>query len=80
MINNHLFKFNIDTGTDVTMILEHVCQQAVGSLSLQATTCKLCGPGHYTLSFVGKFLAKLKKGSHKIEEAVLLSNCFADFY
>ena len=42
----------------------------MGRVGLQATSHKLCGPGHHALSVIGKFIAKLKKGKHETEETV----------
>ena len=70
MMNDHSVEFSIDTGADVTVVPEHVYQQAAGGVSLQATSRKLCGPGNHALSVIGKFLAELKKGKHKTEETV----------
>ena len=70
MMNDHSVEFSIDTGADVTVVPEHVYQQVAGRVSLQATSRKLCGPGHHALSVIGRFIAKLKKGKHETEETV----------
>ncbi|MCY3930012.1 MAG: RNase H-like domain-containing protein, partial [Acidobacteria bacterium] len=70
MLNDYSVDFSIDTGADVTVVPEHIYQQAASSVTLQATSRKLCGPSHHTLSVVGKFLAKLKKGKRETEETV----------
>ena len=70
MMNDHPVEFNIDTGADMTVIPEHVYQQAADSISLQPTSCRLCGPSQYALSVLGKVVVKPKKGKCKTEEAV----------
>ena len=70
MMNDYSIEFSIDIGADVTVVPEHVYQQAVGGVSLQATSHKLCGPGNHALSIIGIFMTKLKKGKHKTEETV----------
>ena len=70
MVNDHPVEFSIDTGADVTVISEHIYQQAAGKIDLQPTSRKLCGPSRYTLSVMGKCVAKLKRGTREIEETV----------
>ena len=72
IMNDHSVEFSIDTGADVTVVPEPVYQQVAGRVSLQATSCKLCGPGYHALSVIGKFIAKLKKGKHETEETVYI--------
>ena len=70
MVNNHPVEFSIDTGTDVTVISEHIYQQAAGKINLQPTSHKLCGRSWYTLLVMGKCVAKLKRGNCEIKETV----------
>ena len=75
MVNDHLVEFSIDTGADVTVIPEHIYQEAAGRISLQPTSRKLCGPSQYALSVMGKCIAKLKKGTREAEETVYVVCC-----
>ena len=70
MVNDHPVEFSIDTGADVTVISEHIYQQAAGKIILQPTNHKLCGPSRYALSVMGKCVAKLKRGNREIKETV----------
>ena len=70
MMNDHPVEFNIDTGADMTVIPEHIYQQAAGSISLQPTSRRLCGPSQYALSVLGKVVVKLKKVKCETEETV----------
>ena len=70
MVNDHPVEFSIDTGADVTVIPEHIYQEAAGRISLQPTICKLRGPSQYALSVMGKCIVKLKKGTREAEETV----------
>ena len=70
MMNNCTAEFSIDTGADVTVIPEQLYKETFSSRSLQATSRTLCGPGHYTLPVTGKFMAKLRNGSHESDETI----------
>ena len=70
MVNDHPVEFSIDTGADVTVISEHIYQQAADKINLQLTSRKLCGPSWYALSVIGKCVAKLKRGIREIKETV----------
>ena len=79
MMNDHPVEFSIGTGADVTVIPEHIYQQAAGSISLQQTSRRLCRPSQYALSVLGKVVVKPKKGKRKTEECIL-SDYFVDHY
>ena len=61
MMNDHPVEFSIATGADVTVISEHIYQQAAGSISLQPTSRRLCGPSQYALSVLGKSCSKTEE-------------------
>ena len=62
IMNDHPVEFSIDTGADMTMIPEHIYQQAAGSISLQPTSRRLCGPSQYA------FIISPWKSCSKTEE------------
>ena len=63
--------FKIDTGADVSAILEATFNQLKG-VSLVHSDCHLSGPSQYQLQVTGKFTGTLKYGTKEAKENIFV--------